>query len=105
MKYLTAILLLTMNASIAETVPVFWQHPTERENEDPLDISEIAGTNVWFKIDGAEYGPFLYPVFTTSINAVTSPIQSCIQRSTLLHNGQESKKTEWFCFSNTPKGE
>ena len=105
MKYLTAILLLTMNSAIAAPVTINWSLPTEREDGTYLDISEIAGTNIWFHMSGSEWGPFLVLPEFTSIGINTGPNEFCMKLSTDLFEGPDSAITEWLCLSNTPEGE
>jgi len=105
MKYLTAILLLTMNTAQAATLAFNFSHPEARENGDYLDISEIAGTRIWLKMDGEPLGSFRMPVEWTSFPIHPIETQTCFQYATVLLDGTESKTDDdgWFCYSNTPK--
>ena len=99
MKYITAlILILTMNQTQADPVTISWSLATEREDGTPLDISEIAGTNIW----AGPWGPFLVPIDFLSLDIETGDYLSCFKFSTVLLDGMESAQTEWLCLTNTP---
>ena len=97
MKYTALILMLAMNHARADLVTINWSLSTEREDGTPLDISEIAGTNIWFE----SWGPYLFPIYSTSLNIPINNYLFCVTLSTLLLDGIESDP-KMLCVSNTP---
>lgn len=89
--------MLAMNHARADLVTINWSLPTEREDGTPLDISEIAGTNIWFE----SWGPYLFPIYSTSLNIPINNYLFCVTLSTLLLDGTESDPKR-LCVSNTP---
>lgn len=103
MKHLTALtLMLAMNTATAGPLTHSWTLQMFMEDGTPIDISEIEGTNVYMKWEGGiEAGPFMFPLPLTHIDFTSTSVGFCIRVATLLHNGDESKKTGWECSTNT----
>lgn len=111
---LLALLLLVPSLAFAADTTATWLHPTEYEDETPLDISEIRETVVeWGRCaDDGSFPPAAdgsiivpAPAINTPIKGLPANVQMCFRAATIVLAGERSdwSETARAIFLRKPK--